>query len=639
MAVGLGTIYAELGLRLDKFDQGLQEAEAKIKQTEERFEGFEQAGKRLSGIGKGLTLGVTLPIAGIATAALKMGKDFGAAMADVATLIPGNVQRVEELKTAVQAMAIETGKRTGDLTRGLYQVISAFGDTADTALILETNARAAAAGLATTEQAIALTSAITKGYGDTSAEAVTKVADLALLTVRLGQTTFPELAGAMGRVTPIAAAMGVSMEDLFAVMATLTGTTGNAVEVSTQLRSVLQGLMRPSKDMQGALESMGYASGTAALEAIGLEGVLQKLAIETKGNQEALVGLWGQVEAGVAVLALTGGQADTLSQRLQDMKGYAGTTDEAFAAMTTGVGQAAHTWGQLIATLEVAAQQIGDILLPIIGDLVTNYIMPAVQWFSSLDDGTKRVIVTVALLVASIGPVLVVLGTLLGAVTKIAAALPLLKAAFLLLTGPIGLVVAAVVAMIAIWARWGDDIRRIVGAAAEAVRERLIWARDRATEVVQGLRDATIGRFESMVARVREIFSGIVEAIAGPIRRASEAVSGTVEGIRTMLNRLNPFARSSPSLVDNIRAGVKAIQTEYGKLEDLQVRMPAVGVGLTPTPAVAGTGVFADGAPAAFNGPLVMVQNMSVRSDADIEAVSRQLHRHIQASTKARGGR
>jgi len=57
--------------------------------------------------------------------------------------------------------------------------------------VLEINSKAAAGGVATTRDAIDLTSAVTKAYGDTSAAAVQGVSDLALETVRLGQTTFP----------------------------------------------------------------------------------------------------------------------------------------------------------------------------------------------------------------------------------------------------------------------------------------------------------------------------------------------------------------------------------------------------------------------------------------------------------------
>ena len=115
-------------------------------------------------------------------------------MANVATLIPPNTARVDALKAAVQDLTIAHGKQSQDLTAGLYQTISAFGDEAgQTMAILDTASRAATAGVATTTQALDLVSALTKAYGDTSAAAVQQAADLGLTVVRLGQTDFPAL--------------------------------------------------------------------------------------------------------------------------------------------------------------------------------------------------------------------------------------------------------------------------------------------------------------------------------------------------------------------------------------------------------------------------------------------------------------
>ena len=214
-----------------------------------KIEGF---GKKSKEMGEWMTLGDTTPIIGLGIAAIKASTDLNAAMANVASLgVP--IERVEELKSSVQDVAIEVGKTTGDIAGGLYQVISAFGDSVDTVEILRINAIAAAAGLATTEDAIALTSAVTKGFGDTSADAVQKAADLAFVTVQLGQTTFPELASAMGKVVPLAATLGITQEELFASMATLTGVTGNAAEVTTQMRATYQALIKPTADMATGL--------------------------------------------------------------------------------------------------------------------------------------------------------------------------------------------------------------------------------------------------------------------------------------------------------------------------------------------------------------------------------------------------
>ena len=122
----------------------------------------------------------------IGAKAIGAATEMNEAMAGIATLVPDNAARIDDLKRSIQDMAIETGKSTADLADGMFQVISAFGDSAESAKLLDINARAAAAGMATTTDAINLTSAVTKGFGDTSAEAIQKVADLAFKTNELG---------------------------------------------------------------------------------------------------------------------------------------------------------------------------------------------------------------------------------------------------------------------------------------------------------------------------------------------------------------------------------------------------------------------------------------------------------------------
>ena len=137
------------------------------------------------------TVGVAT-VAGLAAAAKEAGQ-LNKELANIGTLsVP--TEKLKQYKGQIQDIAIATGKSTSDISEGTYQVVSAFGDAADTMEKVEINAKAAKAGLATTADSINLTSAVTKAYGDTSAAAVQKVADLAFKTVELGQTTFPELA-------------------------------------------------------------------------------------------------------------------------------------------------------------------------------------------------------------------------------------------------------------------------------------------------------------------------------------------------------------------------------------------------------------------------------------------------------------
>ena len=198
----------------------------------------------------------------VGVAAVKAAAEYETQLANVSTLLTGTkaeiAARTAEIGNEILDVSNRTGVATENLTDGMYQVISAFGDSADAAKILETAAKSAAAGNATTTDSVNLLSAVTKGYGDTSAEAVQKAADLAFATVRLGQTSFPELAASMGKVIPMASTMGVQQEELFGAMATLTGVTGNTSEVVTQLQGVVKGFLAPGDKMTKVLKSLGY---------------------------------------------------------------------------------------------------------------------------------------------------------------------------------------------------------------------------------------------------------------------------------------------------------------------------------------------------------------------------------------------
>lgn len=89
--------------------------------------------------------------------------------------------------------------------------------------------------------------AVTKAYSDTSAEAVAHVADLSFETIRLGQTTMPELANAIQSATGSAAALGVSQEELYAGFASLTGVIGSTDTVGTALNTLYNKMLKPSK--------------------------------------------------------------------------------------------------------------------------------------------------------------------------------------------------------------------------------------------------------------------------------------------------------------------------------------------------------------------------------------------------------
>lgn len=328
--------------------------------------------KGLGGVSKSLSvvtkaaMAMGAAIGSVSGLALKLSIDFNKSMANVATLIPGNIKRIEQLKDSVQDLAIETGKSTSDLSEGLFQVVSAFGDSADAADQLGIVAKAATAGISSTTESLNLLSAVTKGYGDTSAASLTKVSDLAFMTNKLGQTTFPELAASMGRVVPLAAKLGQSQEELFAIFATLTGVTGNAAEVSTQLASIQRALIQPTTEMKKAIEALGFASGSAVVKNLGLVEGLEQLISTTDGSEESIGKLFGRAEALTAIFALTGAQSKAFEDRLISMSEASGATNEAFLEQTDGINRLGFQFSQLKQRIVVILQDIGDAMEPFV---------------------------------------------------------------------------------------------------------------------------------------------------------------------------------------------------------------------------------------------------------------------------------
>ena len=315
---------------------------------------------------KGATAAVAA-LGGAAAAAVGQAVELNRGMANVASLIPGQAARVRELRDSVQDLSIKYGEGSGGLTNALYQTISAFGDSADTVSILETATRTASAGAAEAEDAINLLSAVTKGYGDTSAGAVEKASNLATLTVRLGQTTFPELARSIGRVTPLASELGVAQEHLFAIMATGTGVVGTASEVSTQLRGVLASMLAPTSNLSNLYDELGVSGAEAMIRQHGLAGSISLMAEDAEKTGRTLKDYIASTEALPIALNLAGAGADVFADKLAEMENAAGATDSAFREQTEGVNSAEFAYQQMKNTATAAVQDVGQAVLDTMG--------------------------------------------------------------------------------------------------------------------------------------------------------------------------------------------------------------------------------------------------------------------------------
>lgn len=404
MAINLGTIFAQIGLDTSLLRAGVSKANTQFKRADKSIGGFIKRNEtKLLGFGAAGAAAV----AAIGIASIKMAGDFDQAMRNVNTITKLSEEQFLALKEEVIDLSKEVPLTTQELTDGLFNVASAGVQAADQMNFLATASRAAVAGQANLGITVKGITGVIKGYGDEFANA-DKVADLFFKTNELGVTTFEELASSMGKVVPIASALGVTQEELFASMATLTGVTGNTSEVVTQLKAAFTNLIKPSKEAQEIAQELGISFNATSIETLGLAGFLDQIRVATGGNVETMGKLFGSVEGLNAILALTGSSAEKFESNLMAMADAGGAATDAFSEQQKGLNN----------QLKILKNNVNAIALDIGGKII-----PALTDFTKrineLDDDTKDNISNVAQWSLGIAGVVSVTALLTGGISKL----------------------------------------------------------------------------------------------------------------------------------------------------------------------------------------------------------------------------
>ena len=497
------------------------------------------------------------------TLAIKSAIGFEKGMANVGTLLDGDVKgKLSSMGESLKTISKDTGVNLDNLSGGLYEVVSAFGESADSTKQLEIAAKAAKAGNAETSEAVKMLSAVTKGYGDTSAEAVGKAADLAFETVKLGQTSFPELASSMGAVIPLASTLKVSQEELFGAMATLTGVTGGTAEVTTQLKATMQGFMSPSAEMSAALAKMGYTSGAAALESEGLGSILNKLKDSVNGDEVAFASLFSSVEAKNAVLALAGSQAENFVTKTDAMKNAAGAAEGAFQQQNKSVAAMA---GKIKNYGVVMLTSIGEKALPVITDALSKVMdaMPAFEAsMGQIFDAVGPIMISLGEIFASstegmglsfesVTPMIVEainsIGTVITAVTPVASAIlqgmgSVVAAVFPAVGSVVSIIgekIGAAFTMLGSHSQAFQNIIAVVGPAVGTVISTMGGVIGPALDLVIAAVDLCLSAFEKAFPAIQAVVTAVwnvIEPIINGIGKGISAVAGAVSGVANFIS-------------------------------------------------------------------------------------------------------
>ena len=305
-----GALFMATGIDNSGLYEGKREAMGIIKTLASEVTSFD--------IFSGIGISAATAFAQAAKSSYDFEKEFRKNMLEVATISTQVTDDMTGFMNQVMSITQEIPIKAPEAAKALYSIVSAGHDGADGMKILEVSAKAAVGGLTETETAADAVTTILNAYKMSAEEAGT-VSDQLFTTVRLGKTTFGELGASIAQVAPIAAAYGISIDQVLGAVASLTKQGTQTSQAMTQIRAAIQGTA-------GEL-------GDAAFQGRTFQEALQLINEKAGGSASKMKEMLGTDEGLAATLALTGKNAKSAASDLGELQNSLGATEAAFEKM------------------------------------------------------------------------------------------------------------------------------------------------------------------------------------------------------------------------------------------------------------------------------------------------------------------
>lgn len=461
MAVDVGSATGYLDLDISGFLANLRTAQSEADRASKNMatkvgNNITGIGKSMTSVGSTLTKYVTVPLLGIGITGLKVASDFDSAMSGVQAISGATGEEFDALRAKAIELGGETAFSANEVAEAMTEMAKAGWDSQQILDGMSGVLDAAAASgenLGTVSTIVA--DAIT-GFGMEAKES-TRVADLLTQAANSGTIGINDLGESFKYIAPAASSMGLSIEDVTTALSAMSMSGIKGSQAGTSLRGMLTRMVKPTDQVAAAMDELGIvltnSDGTfKSLDQIlsEMRGSFGNLTDEQKtyyaatlAGQEGMSGL-------LSLLNMSQEEYDEIAASMDNAGGVAKETAEVMRDNLSADVE------ELMGSLESLAITLASLIVPALRDFV-QWLTQLINKFTALSPETQKTILTIAGIVAAIGPVLMVLGKLITGVGsiittfgKIPEAIAKAKSAFTAVSAAIGGISAPVVAVVAV---------------------------------------------------------------------------------------------------------------------------------------------------------------------------------------------
>lgn len=564
----LFTLVGKIVLDADGFSEKIDGALSKV---ESMGTGLQRAGEKISSVGSKLTIGVTAPIVGLGTAAVKTAADFESTMSEVSAISGATGDDFKKLENLAKKMGETTKFSASEAAEALTYMAMAGWKTDDMLNGLEGIMNLAAASgedLGVTSDIV--TDALT-AFG-LSASDSGHFADILATASSNANTNVSMMGETFKYVAPVAGALGYSAEDTAEAIGLMANAGIKSSQAGTSLRSILSNL-------QGEVTFCGAGFGEMAVQTTKTDGSMRSLGdiledcrvafskmteSERASNAEAVVGR----EAMSGFLALMTAAPKDIEKLNEAISKCDGSAKSMADTMNDNLS------GQITllkSQLEALAIQFVTLIMPYLKQGV-EWLSKLCTWISGLDDGTKKMILTIAGIAAAAGPVLVVGGKIISGIGHIVSGVTGVIGVASKLTPVVSAVISGggkvVTGIGSLIAKLGGGLLPALAAVPGPV-----WI---VIAVIGALVAAGVALYKNW-DEVKEFGSRAWDAVCGAIGTAAEKIKGFFQGIADFIGNnwqglllliVNPIAGGFKLLYDNCEAFRNFIDGFFGNIRD-----------------------------------------------------------------------